>query len=289
VCIAIALCSVPGIYLYTQLIDLVYQGMTLLVAGLLAMLVVFLLGTMQHLLAIISQRKWWIQPSALLIIFTACIVVGLLKKEPSVEFPKPDSIVYACNNDSNSARWMTFDERTDAWTQQFFALGVDSMGMSTFFPAVSAPFLTSNAPTVASPDPVVTVESDRCTDTVRTLKLSITSEKEVIELSMIADSGAVVYDARVNDKPFADIEQYIPQITRFVQRQTRPWTLDYFGQTCELELKIPAKYPFHLRVIQRFSGIPQEAMKGMTPRPDWTIPRPFYPTDVSVVAKTFSF
>jgi len=27
----------------------------------------------------------------------------------------------------------------------------------------------------------------------------------------------------------------------------------------------------------------------MSPRPEWTIPRPFYPTDMSIVAKTFSF
>ena len=285
----VALCAVPGLFLYSQLIDLVYQGMTLLVAGIIAVLVVFLLGAMQHLLAVIATRKRWLEPSILILVMGACIAAGVTSKGSSPKYSRPDSIVYACNKDSGSAEWITFENKTDRWTRQFFGAKKDTTPISWFFPAVSDRFLTSRAPVVSLPDPVVRVLEDTRTDTVRTLKLRIGSTQEVIEQSVVADSDDIVYEARVNGKPFVDIERYVPQIRRYVQRRTKPWLLDYFGQDCELELKIPRRLPLHLRVIQRFPGIPQQAMNGLSPRPDWTIPRPFYPTDLSIVAKKFSF
>jgi len=288
-CIVVALCAIPGLYLYAQLIDLLYQGMTLLVAGLIAILIVFLLGTMQHLMAVVSQRRWWMEPSLLLFVSAVCTVLGLLQNDPTTESPKPDSIVYASDMDHGRAQWITFEHTIDGWTRQFFSGDVDTGRVSRYFPSITARLLTGAAPEASLPGPSVTVEQDKRANTVRTLRLKIASEGEVIEMSIVADSDDVVYDARVNGKPFVNIERYIPQITRFVQRQSRPWALDYFGQVCELSLKIPSRHPFHLRVIQRFAGIPPEAMRGMSPRPEWTIPRPFYPTDMSIVAKTFSF
>ncbi len=284
--IVVALCTIPGLYLYAQLIDLFYQGLTLLAAPVLAALVVFLLGTVHIQITHIPQRRPWIEPAVLFLAAVVCIVIALVRRAPSTEFPKPDSIAYLADDDQNIVRWITFDEKTDGWTQQFFPSGADTAILRRFFPSATVPVLAASAARASVESPDVEIVADRSTDSVRVLTVKVDA-KNAIEFAAFTDLTDEIYDARVNGKPIESASKVLPEISRFLPRRKGPWSLFFYGGACELQLITRARAPLHLRIVTRSVGLPPEAMQGLNPRPAWTIPRPFYPTDMTLIGNTF--
>jgi hypothetical protein len=212
-----------------------------------------------------------------------------LSREPTAECPKPDTIAYVLCADSSKAKWVTFDPQLDKWTSKFFEGKTDSSALRGFFPANTERMLVADAPCAALEYPAVRILESRVSDSIRTTRLRVESRQDAHELSIVADTTVEVLDAKVNGKHIVDAARYIPQLASFLPVRRRPWILDFYGPRFELELKTRRGGRMSFTVIERSSGIPESALQKFTPRPDWTIARPFYPSDGTIVRKTFWF
>jgi hypothetical protein len=92
--------------------------------------------------------------------------------------PRPDSIVYAWDSASNTARWLSYDPEPDDWTRQF--LGAQPVVSRTdifedFVPA--SRLLVRETEPVRLPPPDVSVASDRIEKGIHSLDLRIRSRR----------------------------------------------------------------------------------------------------------------
>jgi hypothetical protein len=285
----ISLFSIPGVYLFVQLIYLLYHGMTLMLAGIFAFLVVFVMGTIQLELDFFSRRRPWVVTLALLLLSAGSLIVALSNRKSTSEYPKPDTITYLLDADSGKAKWVTFDPKVDAWTNQFFEGKADSSALRGYFPFNTEPRLVADAPYAILMNPKVELLGSKVSDSVRTTRLRIYSQRDAYEISIVADTAIAVLGAEVNGKPIVNAVKYIPQLERFLPPRRGPWVLDFYGSEFVLELKTKRGERISFTVIEKSSGIPGSVLQKFTPRPDWTIARPFYPTDATIVRKTFRF
>jgi hypothetical protein len=117
--IVLLICAIPGIFLFTQILSLIYQAMTLLIVGGLVGLIVVLFSTLQLQVTVLTYRKPWLIPILCFIITVLLVSFAFFQRHPSNRCPKPNTILYAFEADSGNARWITWDRKLDDWTQQF--------------------------------------------------------------------------------------------------------------------------------------------------------------------------
>jgi len=227
--------------------------------------------------------------AALLLFSAGSLFVALTRREPTTESPKPDTITYLFDADNGKAQWVTFDSRLDGYTSQFFEGRKDSSVLRGYFPFNTERLLVAAAPHSVVQNPALELLGDTVSDSVRTLRLRIHSQRDAYEISVVVDTSVQIFGAEVNGRPFINAVRYIPELGRFIPARRGPWMLDIYGAGFELELRTKRGERIPLTLIERSSGIPEPVMHGFSPRPDWTMPRPFYPSDGTMIRKTFWF
>lgn len=288
-----SLCTVPGVFLYAELLQSLYDVFTLIaVSGIIA-LSVFFFGTIQFSLAVLLRRRWWLFAAFFFLAATGFIGTAIATRTPSPHFPKPNSIFYATDADSGTAVWATWDEKLDEWTQQFFPSRPDTVLLSQYFPEWKSPILSHRTSPVGLDAPEAELLSDETDDTVRTLSIRVSSSRGGFSMCLFADSSTRVYDSRVNGKTVdapLDLAHFLGR--SFFPQKLPQWILYYYADSSdalELEVEVPAFRPFRMRVVDRSLGLPQALTASLKPRPAWMIPRPNTTTDVTLVGKMFAF
>lgn len=285
----LSVCAMPGVFLFTQLLFLLYEAMTLLIVAGLIGLVALLLGAMQLQLSVLTERKPWLGPILALIVTMTSLGTALLKRDSSVACPKPNSVFYALNADSGHAIWGTWDATLDAWTGQFFSVPPDTTPLKEFFPVWPKPLLHTPAPQLEQEAPEVTVISDTRNDSLRTMRLQVRSLRPSDFLSMNTEPGRRIFDVRVNGVAAQDS---VPTVSLIPPSDRRPWILYFFGNGEEgftLDLTTDATVRLVLRVVDRSDGLPAALDPPSQPRPATMMPRAYYVTDATLVGKTYRF
>jgi hypothetical protein len=280
--IVLLICAIPGIFLFTQILSLIYQAMTLLIVGGLVGLIVLLFSTLQLHVTILTYRKPWFMPILCFIASIIFISVAFFQRHPSDIYPKPNTILYAFDADSGNARWITWDRKLDDWTQQFFVSPPDTIPLPQFIPFVRMSFITSRALAVSFAGPEVKVISDRTIDTIRTLKIRIRSLSNASVLIIDKNELVNISEGFVNGKRIGENSNYHPL----------DWPLFYSGlssEPFELELKWARGTRLRLRFIEIIEGLPRTVIDTLKPRPSWMIPCPDQLSDAMIVGKTFIF
>jgi hypothetical protein len=284
--IVLTIGAVPGLYLFTQLLVLLYDAMTLMLASVLAGTVVFLFGTLQPHVALLTARRPWLLPTAATFLAIACFAGALSRPVRSQEFPKPNSLLYACNADSGTAVWTSWDQKPDAWTSQFFSSPPETARLPLFFPTRRRPLPVGKAIALKMSPPEVRVIADARIDSVRSLKLQIRSARGATFLSVHVEEPVPVYEVHVNGETVGG------SVLPGAESRRVPRTVQVFSEPTdyvEFEVKTAAYGPVRLRVVDRTSGLPEAALGSLWSRPIWMIPDPYSTTDVTLVGKSFTF
>lgn len=275
-----AACAIPTVYLFPQLISLLYSAMTLMIAPVLAVLVVLVVGVLQLQFSWLPAGRPWLVPGAFVFVAVALIGLALLRRDFNEQRPKPNSLIYALDADQHKAWWASWERTADEWTGQVLSQQADTMRLTQFFPYSNRPLLAAQAQVMSMSPPALEVMSDHTSDTVRILRLRIQSTRASSIISLHIPPQ--VYEARVNGKTVGEF--VMPQLPR----HDRGFLLFHFGSPAEppeFELTVAAGKPLDLRVMDMTYGFPDSLT--LSPRPPWMIPRAFVTTDVILVTKSF--
>ncbi|MCX6132709.1 MAG: M20/M25/M40 family metallo-hydrolase [Ignavibacteriales bacterium] len=277
------LCLTPGIFLFTQVMYILYELVTLSVAAGLVGLIVILFGTLQLSLALLPRRSDELIAGAGVVAAVSFIALALFSITPSERFPQPNSILYAYDADNGSARWISWETNVDTWTGQFFSDARQARSLPEFLPFAWRPLLTDTARVIRCEVPDIRLLSDETVDSARTLKLRVQSSSDAQMMLLNTDKSEGIYRIRMNGQPMGqESSGGIPR-----------WPILCFGMSsaaAEMEVTLAKGRPFRLRAIQIVRGMPEAVMSTFKPRPAWMIPRPtVLVTDATVAGKTFVF
>jgi hypothetical protein len=284
--VILSICAIPGILLLVPTIYLISIALTVSLSGVIAVLVVLLVGLLIPQLALINIPHRWLLPKSAIGLTIVMILAGGLTAGFDANHPKPNSLFYGLNADTGKAIWASADSQTDEWTAQFLSTTPKKDTLTEYFPMVSRKFLQSQAPTLPLIASKIEILSDGVQDGVRNLHLHITSPRQARILQLSANSDVEIFSASVNDKKIKS--------TRDRNSQKQGWGLNYFAlpqQGIDLTLAVKPSSKFNLKVVEQSDGLPEILGKTFNPRPGSMMSTAFAQgvSDSTLVSKSFTF
>lgn len=279
-------CAIPGIILLAPTIYLVFVALTLELSGVVMFLVVLLLGLLIPHLSLMAIPNKWLLPTASILVSLSFIVVGSFTAGFDANHPKPNSIFYGLNADTEKAIWASADQKPDEWTSQFLSRDTEQTKLAEYFPPGSRKFLKSPAPVVQMTTPQIEPLSDDVRDGTRTVHMRITSPRQARIIRIYVDSKTEVLAAALNGKK---IDNYTGDRTV----SAKNWGFNYFAlpkEGIELTLAVKPSQPLKLKAVDQSDGLPE--IPGKFPaRPKYMMPTGFASgvSDSTLVSKSFTF
>ncbi len=245
-----------AILLFAPVIYLVYVFLTLqmisAVATALLLGLFFLISLPTLGLSSMSSRGW--AAGLLAIAAIICLGCGLALSGYSPEHPRPDSILYSLNADDNTAVWISYDQKPDDWTRQFF--GADKPAphpMPNYLAGFARPLISASTPTLPLMPPTIENVEHKQEGGLHRLKLRLRSRRkaETLYLRFPDDVQPVSAKLAGRDVP-------VHKGNRF------GLTLYAMGdEGVEIELTVQAPSALSFWVMDRSYGLPVNAK----PRP----------------------
>lgn len=274
--------AVPGILWFIQWVYLVYLSMGINLSGIAMVGVALLLSLLiPHLDYLTASSRWLLAgaTAALGIFFTLQVALGSNFNE---RFPKPNTLFYAYNGDSDETFWGSTDENLDDWTSQF--LVDETEPFSEILPTSSLPMHKAPAPRIALAPPRVELLEDTTEGGIRTLRLRITSAQKAPYLNLFFHPQDNIVAGSVNGMPVNGFENMAQSASR------NWWRWRYHGlpaEGIEVTLQTASQTPLEIKLLDISYGLPELA--DFTPRPANMIPRQYTLSNMTVVTKTFRF
>ncbi len=272
---------VPAVLVYAPAI----HGVTLVgglllapIVPVLAVVIVLLLGLLIPHLDLIARPNRWVLPGAAAIIGLGLLLVGTLTAGFDARHPKPNSILYALNADTQKAIWASYDQAPDDWTAQFLGSDAETGSVTDHLPSASQPLLHSEAPLVELVAPSVEFLDEDMSDGVRTLRMRITAPSQANLLNVT--THAQIMDATVDG-------EHVPNVTNDDGGQPA-WTLNYWSppsEGFELTLEIKGTEPPTVTATAGTPGLPAIPDTSYHDRPANTMP---IVEDMTMVSRSFS-
>jgi hypothetical protein len=253
----LSICAIPGILLLLPTIYLIFIALTVSLSGVVAVLVVLVLGLLIPHLASIAIFHRWLLPRLALGLSLIALLAGSFTAGFDADRPKPNSIFYGLNADTGKAIWASADREPDEWTSQFLSATPETARLTEYLPMSSRKFLQSQAPIAPLTAPEIELLSDEVREGIRTLRWRVTSPRQARILQLSADSDAEILATAVNGKKIDRV-------------QSQRWGLNYFAlpaKGIELTLAVKPSSKFELKVADRSDGLPQITGKAFKPRP----------------------
>lgn len=290
--IGTAACAVPVLLLFVPLVRMAEIGLTMATIPALVLLMMLVLSLAALPIVLIGHTWRWVLPLGLIGGIWA-IVTAELSADFGPERKHPDSLTYLLDADQAKAWWLTFDNGSDAWTRR--ALGDSSrrvsFGRYHLFPDADS-LLSAPGPLNGAAAPRVELLSSRKVAGGRRVHFRITAAGPVELVSLhTAREGLHLTDMVLDGRPLRRSDSTTSRYAPRYRIGTDGTILHYFGMPVtgiDVEWTIDATEPLLLSVSVMRSGLPPLKPGVMMPvRTNGFVSKPFIPTDVSIVVKTF--
>ena len=276
--------GVPVIVLWAPLIYNLFVALTLNGTWMVVIFVVFPLGLLLPLiLQVVSARKW-VLPSVLAVVSLILLLAGTLVSGFDQRHPKINNIFYALNADTGKAIFASSDKTADEWTSQFLSTDIERGTMYEFFPRNDRVFMKNPAAAAALPAPEATLISDARDNGLRTLTLRLVSQRSAPVLSVYTEGDGEILAASINGKQATPVGK---GSVRMID-----WALQFHGLPAEgvdLVLRTKGEKPYKVLLVDRSYGLVETQGRAVIPRPPYMISAPHSASDISLIAKSFSF
>lgn len=287
--VVMALAAIPGVVLWAPMIYNVFVALTLNASWTVIIFVVLLCGLATPLiLPLVNSRRRWLFPGLLALACVCLALAGILTSGFDERRPKVNHVFYALDADTGRAVFASTDGGTDDWTTQFFGAGAERGTMPEHFPGNQRVYLKSPASAAPLDGPEAVLTDDRTENDVRTLSFRVTSRRRAPVLSIFAEPEVEVFDSSVNGKPTANNagDNSAPAAP------LKNWGIQYHALPAggvDVVLKTRGGRPFKLFVVDRSYGLPELPGSPFKARSDDMMPAPYSTSDVTLVAKSFTF
>lgn len=281
-----AIFAIPGIVMFAPMIHTIFIALSLSGSGVVAILMVLLLGLLIPLLSLIAAQNKWLLPGVSGLFGGICILFAGWTSVPSKAHPRPDNLFYCLNADTGQALWASVDPKLDEWTSRFFRSDPERERLSEFLPQSSRTFLKGKAPSAALEAPRLQLIDERKDNGTRTLQLRLTLPRDASMTSIFSEGDAELAKASVNGKPVL-----LEPPTAGVKAK-RGLALYYYAppqEGIELTIETKSAEPLRVKVIDLSYGLPPLPNAASLIRPDYLIPSTYFVSDATLVSKSFTF
>ncbi|MEM1336996.1 MAG: M28 family peptidase [Bacteroidota bacterium] len=275
----------PAIFIHVPFIQMLPVGLGLkmmIAATLLTTLLFFLVypffGLLKNSLRI-----------ALLCLFLFMVfsIRSHLQSGFSPEHPKPSSLLYLYNADTDQSRWASYDNVLIGWNSQFLKESEKISDKEGAFETLASKYntgftFTQAAPKKNIPPPDISVTRDTIIGDSRLLTVCVTPQRLVNRLDIFTNT-AKLNKVVINNVTLSDY---------YLQQRTRSKLLTHFisnNDFTELELEIPKEENLKLSFYEASNNLLSHAMFSVPDRPKNSIPMPFVLNDAIVVIKSLEF
>jgi hypothetical protein len=226
-----------------------------------------------------SWRIRWAVPAVAGVTAVALFGWAGMTSSFDAQHPRPDSVAYTLNADSNEARWVSFDQELDDFTRQFFPADV-ARGEYERLIYGATPAFTAAAPVAAIPPPEVTVLSETTDGEARTLRLRLTSPRGTTEMTTVVTAPGPIVAATVDGRT-VDLGDYAPA-------RAGDLTVIYANVPAggwELTFTVRSTEPVTIALEEATDGLPDVPGMTIPERPAETMPSPLYARDATIVTR----
>jgi hypothetical protein len=204
------------------------------------------------------------------------LVSAHLNSDFNEERPKPSSLLYVLDTETNTAKWATYERQPSFWTSQYLGeskVQPTALTNNTISSKYGSGFsYTSEAPVKAIAPPKIEVLHDTMILDKRYLEICITPRRDVNRLEVFS-SGAAIQSASING--IALSEYYLEH------RRGSKLVTHYISDNAytELRLGISPDSPLELTFYEASNDLLQHPAFSIPPRPATEIPMPFVLND----------
>ena len=276
--------GIPALFIFAPLIKMfpVGLGLKLLVGTTILTTLVFFL-----LLPLLSKyRKKGVLAFMSLLFFVGLLISAHLNSGFTQESPKPTSLLYVRDANTNKAIWATYEHVISDWTANYMTNTQEADGFlsqNTISSKYGSQFtFTAKAPKKAIPAPKIEVQLDTLIDNIRKLRVCITPQRPINRLEVFTNNTPIL-KAYVNSVPLSDY--YLNHrkgnrlITHYVSDM--PYT--------DLNLEIPRDSSLELTIYEASNDLLDHPEFDIPQRPATTLPMPFVLNDAILTIKKIRF
>ncbi|MEA1787575.1 M20/M25/M40 family metallo-hydrolase [Arenibacter sp. GZD96] len=219
------------------------------------------------------------------ILFFGFMVSAHINADFTPENPKPSSLLYVLNADTNTAQWSTYDHVPIPWNKNY-------LGSSFTKPKTNAYSLGSkygtgytfvaDAPKKAIPLPDIEKIKDSVMGDMRVLAICVRPQRNVNRLEIYSNTTSIL-EASVNG---------IPLSSYYLEHRTSQKLITHYitdNEATELEVRIPKNEILELKLYEASNDLLSNPLFTIPPRPDNSIPMPFVVNDAILIEKTIRF
>lgn len=200
--------------------------------------------------------------------------------------PKPNSLLYILDTETNTAKWATYENQISDWTAQFIGEDkkISEKGSSNTVKGKYSLDYTyvSDAPLKEIVPPKIEKSLDTIIGSARMLEICITPQRNVNSLEIFTNT-IEISNASVNGIPLS--EYYLQN------REGNKLVRHYIDKNdyTELQLTIPKDSALELTLHEASNDLLSNAQFTIPKRPDDNIPMPFIMNDAIIIVKTLHF
>lgn len=280
--ILLAFLGTPALLIFPPMVQMfpVGLGLKMLVAS--TVLVVLVFGLLISLFAFFRHKKRW--GYLFLVLGLYYLVSAHFTSDFTRERPKPNSLLYILDADTNTAKWATYDKKLDDWTAHFFDKTLTDTKIENTFASKYQTKIeyTKKADVVAVPKPLVEVFTDTIIGNSKVMEICITPQRKVHRIEIFADTSYVLNTLKINQ---LEIEQ--EGKFKFNDR-TSNRLLTYYvvdNTPLELQISIPKNQKTEFLIYEASYDLLDNKLLDVPARYTSMIPKPFVLNDALLVKK----
>ena len=279
----LVLLCIPGLWIFTPFIKMLPVGLGLkmiLASSLLCVLVFFLV-----LPVVGSYRNKGRFAMAGLVVYMALFFGAHLGSDFTEKSPKPSSLLYVKNLDTEQAFWATYEKAPSDWTAAY--LGEDPQPPAPSLKTLSSKYSTGFSYTRSAllkpvPEPDIIVLSDTVVQDDRVVSLRIESKRDINRLEVFT-GDTPLKEATVNGIPLSDYylehRRYGKLVTHYVSD----------NEATELLLRFPKAQSLELTIYEASNDLLSNPLFSIPPRAENLLPMPFVLNDAVLQIKSLRF
>lgn len=285
--ILLALLSMPVLFIMAPLVKMFPVGLGLKILFVSAIFIVLIFGFLLPVFGYFKHKKRW---SYLFLCFG---IIMFFKAHFNSDFkpdtPKPNSLIYSLNADTNKAYWATYDHVLDSWTENFLGKTPENASVlkNTIFSSKYGTALTysKKAPIKAITLPIIQITNDTIIENNRQFKITITSQQNVQRLDVFSKAENRFNTFKING---VLVEKLKDSSFVFVERKNNR-LFSYFvvdNEPLEMEITIPTNQKNTTLELYESSFDLLTNNQFTVPERDLNmIPKPFVLNDAVIVKK----
>lgn len=285
--ILLAILGFPTITIMAPFVKMFPVGLGLKILFVSCILVVLIFGLLVSVFGFFKHKK--LLAYLFLGITITCLIGAHIQSDFSENSPKPNSLNYVLDIDSNTAVWATYDEELDNYTKPYITDNLNdaaALNQNIANSKYQSGFtFTKKAPVKALKKPNISILSDTIINNSRTTTICLMSNRNAKRIEVFSDSTNVFNTALINGvsakKDNSGAQVFEPRLNN------RLFT--YFvsdNEPLEMQLTVPKKQETTLHFYEATYDLLTNPHFSVPSRTASMIPKPFVLNDAVIIKTT---